>query len=109
MLVEGLREAPCAGRTLAVCAMLADKRIEETLAELDPVVEHWFVAGSEGPRGLDGHAFAGRAAGVSAPVEVHDAIGDALEAATAAAAHDDRIVVFGSFLTAAAALRYLDP
>ncbi len=94
-------------RTHAVCAMLADKRIEETLAALDAVVDAWHVAGLEGPRGLPGDAFAerARAAGLRGTVVAHTDVGAALDAAVDAATADDRILVFGSFLTAAAALR----
>ena len=94
------------GRTYAVCGMLADKAIAATLAELDRVVDEWLLAPLQGPRGARAEELAARAAeaGVTGRVTMCDSVASALARARALASPQDRIIVFGSFLTAAAAL-----
>jgi dihydrofolate synthase/folylpolyglutamate synthase len=94
-------------RTIAVFAMLADKDIDGVIAPLAPLVDRWEVASLPGPRGataagLRERLLASRVA--SAAIRTHDDVRAAYEAAAAAADGADRIVVFGSFLTVAAAL-----
>jgi dihydrofolate synthase/folylpolyglutamate synthase len=94
-------------RTFAVCAMLADKDAAGVIAALRGRIDRWFVAGLPGPRGDDGTRVrdALRAEGVPAEaVASCGGIAQAFAAARAAATEADRIVVFGSFLTVAAAL-----
>ena len=95
-----------AGRTIAVCGMLADKAITDTLAELDRVVDEWLFAPLPGPRGTRAETLAARAAeaGVAGRVTTCDSVATALSRARALARPQDRIVVFGSFLTVAAVL-----
>ena len=95
-----------AGRTYAVCGMLADKAIAATLGELDRVVDEWLLAPLPGPRGARAEELAARAAEarLAGRVTTCDSVAAALARARALAAPQDRIVVFGSFLTAAAAL-----
>lgn len=94
------------GRTFAVCGMLADKAITETLGELDAVIDRWLFAPLPGPRGADGatllaHA---RAAGLRGATLECAGVVEALAQARSLAEPTDRIIVFGSFLTAAAVL-----
>jgi len=93
-------------RTLAVFAMLRDKDIEGVARTLSGAVDAWFVAPLPGPRGegVEGLRAALHAAGVSAPVHACADVGEALRAAREDAGPDDKIAVFGSFLTVAAAL-----
>lgn len=107
MLARQLAAEPVSGRRLAVCAMLADKQVEATLAVLDAEVDHWLLAGLEGPRGTTGTELAARAgrAGLHGSIEACTDVPAALARARALAGPDDRIVVFGSFLTVAAAMR----
>jgi dihydrofolate synthase/folylpolyglutamate synthase len=93
--------------TIAVCAMLADKDAKSVVAALRPRVDRWFVAGLPGPRGDDGKRLrdALLAAGVtSETIRVFADVAQAYAAARDAAGEADRIVVFGSFLTVAAAM-----
>jgi dihydrofolate synthase/folylpolyglutamate synthase len=61
-----------------------------------------------GPRGLDVEAFATRLAGTPAAGGTrHATVREALAAALAGAAPGDRILAFGSFHTAAAAIQAL--
>ncbi len=94
------------GRTFAVCGMLADKAVAETLVALDAVVDQWLFAPLPGPRGADAatmraHA---RAAGLRGATLECAGVAEALAHARSLAGPADRIVVFGSFLTAAAVL-----
>ena len=96
--------------TLAVYAALADKDVVGVVAALAHAVDGWHVAGlaDAGPRGQDVDAFALRLAGTAAAAaERHADVGTALQAAIAEAAPDGRVLLFGSFHTAAAALQRL--
>ena len=109
-LAAWLRQAPISGRTFAVFAALGDKDIVGVVAALAEGIDRWFVAGLEqaGPRGLAVTAFAQRLAGSAAESgEKFNSVDEALAAAQGQAQANDRIVVFGSFHTAAAALRVL--
>jgi dihydrofolate synthase/folylpolyglutamate synthase len=98
--------------TLAVFGMLADKDIRGVIDAVAARVDRWFVATLPGPRG--GTADAIRAelvrAGIAASaIRVCDDIAAGFAAAREAAGEADRIVVFGSFLTVAAALAAIKP
>jgi dihydrofolate synthase/folylpolyglutamate synthase len=109
-LAEWLRIAPASGRTAAVFAALADKDVAGVAQALAPQVDRWFLAGlaEAGPRGGGVDAFAQRLADTpAADGDRHPTVDDALAAALAQSDRGDRILVFGSFHTAAAALRRL--
>jgi dihydrofolate synthase / folylpolyglutamate synthase len=71
------------------------------------VITRWHIAGSEGPRAatLDQIAEALAIAGVDRPVEKFENVPAAWGAACKIATDNDKILVFGSFLTVAAVLR----
>jgi dihydrofolate synthase / folylpolyglutamate synthase len=97
-------------RTLAVFGMLADKDIASVVDALRPRVDRWLVASLPAPRGASASALAAhlRARGVADDAIVEcTSIADALTRAQSEAVDADRIVVFGSFLTVAAALAAL--
>jgi dihydrofolate synthase/folylpolyglutamate synthase len=109
-LARWLRGEPAAGRTLAVFAALGDKDAAGVVQALAGGVDAWHLAGlrEAGPRGLDVDAFAARLAGTPAAGGVrHPTVGAALAAALAEATPGDRVLVFGSFHTAAAAIQGL--
>ena len=109
-LAAWLRETPVEGRTLAVYAALGDKDIAGVAEALAGQVDDWLLAGLEdaGPRGLAVDAFAERLAGTAAGGGTrHADVAQALAAALARAVPGDRVIVSGSFHTAAAALRLL--
>jgi dihydrofolate synthase/folylpolyglutamate synthase len=94
-------------RTTAVFGMLADKDIDGVIAAVGSRIDRWHVATLPGPRGATGDALQARlrAAGVAAQaMRAFPDIATAYRAALDAATETDRIVVFGSFLTVAAAL-----
>jgi dihydrofolate synthase/folylpolyglutamate synthase len=96
--------------TRAVVGMLSDKDIDGVVAHLAPRVDRWYVATLPGPRGANAQVLADhlRARGVDADAIAPFAdVPAALAAARDASDDTDRIVVFGSFLTVAAALAAL--
>lgn len=106
-LSDGLLDMGYFEKTIAVFAMLDDKDIDGTIAAMAGRVDQWFatsvVSARAAPasrlmellsrRGLAARAFA--------------SVAQALDAARREAGVNDRIVVFGSFLTVADALRFL--
>jgi dihydrofolate synthase/folylpolyglutamate synthase len=106
-LADALSDMGYFPETRAVFGMLADKDVGGVIAAVRPRVDRWHVATLPGPRGATGERLrdALLAAGVPPDaIRVHADVPDAIAAARGAAAEADRIVVFGSFLTVAAAL-----
>jgi len=107
-LAGNLAGRTCAGRTLAVCGMFADKDVAGVMSSMCSQVDGWIVAGIEGGRGLAPAAL-GRAI-AAAGGEILDAmpnVQSAIARAEEMAQPNDRIVVFGSFHTAGPALESL--
>ena len=82
--------------------MLADKDVAGVLSRLLPRVSAWHCATLPGPRGATSSALAAalRVAGAKV-IHEYATPGDAYAAAKGLATGNDRIVVFGSFLTVA--------
>ncbi|ROU05213.1 bifunctional tetrahydrofolate synthase/dihydrofolate synthase [Lysobacter enzymogenes] len=94
--------------TRAVFAALGDKDAAGVVAALGGRIAVWHLAGLSGPRGVSVEAFAERLRGGAAETgQRHDSVAEALAAARAAAGEGERILVFGSFHTAAEALQAL--
>lgn len=109
VLARNLRESPSAGKTLAVCGMLADKDAAGIAAELHGCFDAWWLASTDGARGIDAVILAERIAlQVAVPLAVADDVPTACAAAYAAAGSRDRIVVFGSFHAVGPALDWLE-
>ena len=97
--------------TFAVFGMLADKDIDATISHLRSRVDHWLCVDLSGPRGSSAADLAARLrkAGVipGEGVDAERTIScfasprEAFAAAQERAGENDRIVVFGSFLTVA--------
>src|SRR5262249_47485117 len=106
-LAEGLRSDRGDRRTRAGFAALADKAVAGIAAALSQSIERWFVGGLAGetPRGLDAAQLRARMPAAIA-ASTHADVAAALDAAAAAARAPDRIVAFGSFFVAAAALNW---
>jgi len=107
-LAAWLRAQPPA-TTAAVFAVLADKDAAAMVEALAGSVSRWHLAGLAGSgRGQEVDAFAARLAGTAADSGTRDAgVADALARALAASPAGGRVLVFGSFHTAAAALEAL--
>lgn len=109
-LADWLVAAPASGRTVAVYATLADKDAAGVVGALAPSIAHWHLAGSmvAGARGQDAVALRARLSEVlQDDVTGHVDVATALAAALAEAAPGDRVLVFGTFHAAAAALQVL--
>ena len=109
-LAAWLGAQPAAGATAAVLAALADKDAAAMVEPLAGSVSRWHLAGLlDTPRGQDVDAFAARLADVDAVAAASrdPSVVEALERAMTTATPGDRILVFGSFHTAAAALATL--
>ncbi|MGL5698570.1 MAG: bifunctional tetrahydrofolate synthase/dihydrofolate synthase, partial [Kluyvera sp.] len=103
-LAERLKSLPKTGRVLAVIGMLHDKDIAGTLACLGGVVDSWYCAPLEGPRGataeqLREHLRTGT---------VFASVAQAWYAAMAEAKPEDTVLVCGSFHTVAHVMEELD-
>jgi dihydrofolate synthase / folylpolyglutamate synthase len=107
-LAAWLAATPTTGVVHAVFAALGDKDMTGIVAALQDRIDRWWLAGlaEAGPRGLPVEAFAERLAGTVAATGTRlPDVDTALRAALAAAQTGDRVLVFGSFHTAAAALQ----
>jgi len=94
-------------QTLAVFGIMADKDVDAVIAALKPRVDQWLVATLPPPRGATALLLRRRLeqAGIAPDaIRTFDDAGAAYRAAREIAAEADRIIVFGSFLTVAAAL-----
>ena len=106
-LASSLARMPGSGRTIAVFAMFRDKDIAAVAREMRDSITHWMVATAEGARGASAAQVSAELAqgGVTAPVTAFDDVASAWHAASRHANENDKIVVFGSFLTVAAVMR----
>ena len=106
VLAETLRETPCAGRTLAVAGMLADKDHEGIFQALCSEVDAWYLADLPVARDAGAERLE-RALGrvrEDAVARRFPSVPAAYGQATGEARPGDRIVVFGSFHTVAEVL-----
>lgn len=95
-------------QTFAVCGILGDKDIEGIAAELRDSFTQWIVVKPASARAIDEKILADRLRSCGAAVAAVAAnVAEGCEAALALARPGDRVVVFGSFLTVAPALEWL--
>lgn len=108
-LSDNLKQYSCAGRTFAVLAMLEDKAICEALEPLDDQIDIYYLAGLEGSRAMSAEQMKLRIQDCvsSDKLCLNNDVEAALCRARAEAREDDRIIIFGSFLTVAAAMQTL--
>jgi len=100
--------------TYAVFGMMGDKAIDEVIKHLAPRFDRWFCASLPSPRAISGTDLKTRVESVLAKAKIEidpaptaeafETPEAAFDAACQLAKPDDRIVVFGSFLTVAGAL-----
>ncbi|NLA67317.1 MAG: bifunctional tetrahydrofolate synthase/dihydrofolate synthase [Gammaproteobacteria bacterium] len=108
-LADWLATEP-AGRTIAVYGALVDKDAAGVVAAIAPRVDSWHLAGigDAGSRGRDADALAAALAGTAAAgAPRHADVAAALSAALAEARPGERVLAFGSFHVAGAALAWL--
>ena len=101
-LERNLAASGFAPETIAVCGMLADKDIEGVLRELAPRITRWHLASLRGSRAASAVDLAARLAALQvekSAIHLYDSPVQAFAAARERASGNDKIVVFGSFLT----------
>jgi len=102
--------------THAVFGMLNDKDLAGVVAKFGSRVDYWYCAGLPGPRGTPAQALADQVAAALPPlpagsespsIQPYADPAQAFAAARERAGENDRIVIFGSFLTVASVLQAL--
>ncbi|MEP6511065.1 MAG: bifunctional tetrahydrofolate synthase/dihydrofolate synthase [Dokdonella sp.] len=111
VLATWLLTARVEGRTFAVFGALRDKDVRGVVEALAAQIDVWLFAGLErdSPRGLDASGLrdaAGAALDARVAYSLHADVALALAAAFALAQPGDRVIAFGSFFVAAAALEF---
>ena len=103
VLAANLGESGYAPETIAVFGMLKDKDIAGVVRAMAPRITRWHLATLPGPRGADSRLLAGIFLELQIKTSMieHDCVAEALAAARNEAGENDKIVVFGSFLTVA--------
>jgi dihydrofolate synthase/folylpolyglutamate synthase len=107
ILRDNMRRLPRARRTLAVCGILGDKDIRGITAMLTQEVDAWILATLVGPRAVTAEQLAEQ---LPRNANVLARTADVAEACRVARDHaqpQDRVLVFGSFLTVGPALEFL--
>lgn len=112
VLAGALAASPCAGRTLVVIGMMADKDVEQVAAALARYVDRWITVSLPPPRGLDGATLAARLAaslepGAGAAIVTAATVAEGCARARHEARPGDRIVVCGSFHSVGPAIEWL--
>ena len=102
VLADNLASSGFAPETIAVCGMLRDKDIGGVLEKIAPRITRWHLASLEGPRAASADDLARFVKG-----ECFASPGEAFAAALGRAGENDKIVVFGSFLTVGEVLAWL--
>ncbi|WP_036129585.1 bifunctional tetrahydrofolate synthase/dihydrofolate synthase [Marinobacter nitratireducens] len=88
----------------AVYAALGDKDVEGVVRAMSKVVDHWYLAGLDVPRGLTGRELLRRFSSVvDAGADVSEDVPSALSRVREDAVNQDLVIVFGSFFTVAKA------
>ncbi len=109
-LRENLANSQYAPNTRAVMGMMKDKDMRGVVSELALVVDSWHLTALPSTRAATPEQLADivRELAPSVPYSLHDNPIEALFKAKAEAQPDDKILVFGSFLTVGAVLAELD-
>jgi dihydrofolate synthase/folylpolyglutamate synthase len=107
-LADQLASSPVQGKTIAVCAILGDKDVASIATTLQQCIDEWIVCGLDSPRALTSHGLAERFRAAEISID-HEAttVAEGCRLAERTSQAGDRVIVFGSFLTVAAALEYL--
>lgn len=108
-LAHNLQNTACAGKTLAVFAMLADKDISGVIQAVAPFIDEWFIADNHSVRGAKAPELQDKLMQhkPNAQIDLFGNVASALAAACKIATKNDRIIVFGSFYTVADAIDYM--
>jgi dihydrofolate synthase / folylpolyglutamate synthase len=109
-LAENLAASGFSPETIAVFGMLRDKDIAGVIRAVAKRITRWHVASLPGARGARAAELSAqlRDAGVSAPVTEYDSPAEAFAAARKEASENDKILIFGSFLTVGSVMAWLE-
>lgn len=105
-LAQNLAASGFAPETIAVCGMLRDKDIGGVLREMAPHITRWHLASLPGPRAASASELAFHLKDAS-DVHEHASPAQAFAAAKEGSGENDKIVVFGSFLTVGETMAWL--
>lgn len=104
-----LARRSCPSRRIGLLGVLRDKDAEALIKALSPVIDIWLPVGLEGPRGRTGEALAECLAGLGEDtLPAAASPGAGVEWLTRRLGQDEEVLVCGSFLTVAEALRALE-
>lgn len=99
----------CEFRNIILFAAMADKEIDEMVANLNPVIHEWnFVLLPSVPRAGDEKSYSDIINKFDLQAPIFNSIGEGLESIVSRVTQADRIVVCGSFYTVADALQWLE-
>jgi dihydrofolate synthase/folylpolyglutamate synthase len=104
VLADNLGASGFSPETIAVCGMLRDKDLAAVLAALAPRITRWHLASLQGARGANAEELARYVQGAA---ECFPSPASAFAAALSRANENDKIVVFGSFLTVGEVMGWL--
>jgi dihydrofolate synthase/folylpolyglutamate synthase len=107
-LAGWLLDNPAEGAEHLVVGMLRDKDAEALFEPFRGRVDHWYFGAIDSPRGAEASALRAALPADRGSSQCFASVGAALSAARKAALPGDRIVVTGSFLTVADAMRILE-
>lgn len=110
-LAQYLVARPVRGQTYAILGMMRDKDIEKSLEPMIGLVHQWCVIDLPGPRGATSGRLesALRHLNAKEPIRCFADAAMALQHSRSHAGSEDRIVVFGSFVTVSAIMAQLQP
>lgn len=102
-LAKNLARQPCAGKTIAVFSMLADKDIAGVIRALRSNIDMWHIAEIHNGRAarVDELASCILSEETTAEIDRFGSLAEAFAQACLEASENDRIIVFGSFFTVA--------
>jgi dihydrofolate synthase/folylpolyglutamate synthase len=102
-LAANLGDSGYAPEVIAVVGMLKDKDAAGVLRAVAPRITRWHLATLPGPRGMSSDSLFSVISelNIKEPATRHASVAEALAAAKKQAGENDKIVVFGSFLTVA--------
>ena len=105
VLAANLGESGFSPEVIAVLGMLKDKDIAGVVRAVAPRITRWHLATLPGPRGADSGLLSRifLELQIKTSITEHASVAEALAAARKEAGENDKIVVFGSFLTVAGA------
>lgn len=107
-LAQRLQEEPCAGKTCALVAMMADKDCAASLANLTAAITSWYLVDlTHIPRAATPQALTQHLAALAVNVQGQGDMASLITRLLRETCAGDRILIFGSFYTVAAALLYL--